>query len=235
MTRLVLVHGAWHGGWAWEPVRAALAAAGHDVVAVDLPGSDGDLSATLSDQAAAVAAALEPGSGSVLVAHSHGGLVAQEATALAPNRVLGIIGVDAWFAPGPGSFLDVVPGWMSDLVRASVVTDGAHRFVPVPPAAMFGVEDPTLATRIEALLTPQPYETFAQSGQGFSFSAASIPGIAIVCEPRSLPFDELAAGQRFPVWPITSGHDVMALEPAAIADLLVRAVETIAPADVVVR
>jgi pimeloyl-ACP methyl ester carboxylesterase len=36
----VLVHGLWHGAWAWDDVRAALAALGVDSVAVDLPLTD---------------------------------------------------------------------------------------------------------------------------------------------------------------------------------------------------
>ncbi|MFC7582625.1 alpha/beta fold hydrolase [Nonomuraea antimicrobica] len=35
---LVLVHGAWHGGWSWDPVLPALAAHGVPAHVVDLPG-----------------------------------------------------------------------------------------------------------------------------------------------------------------------------------------------------
>jgi pimeloyl-ACP methyl ester carboxylesterase len=35
---ILLLHGAWHGSWCWEPVTTALAAAGHPVLAIDLPG-----------------------------------------------------------------------------------------------------------------------------------------------------------------------------------------------------
>ena len=37
MTRFVLLHGAWHGGWCFERVSEELAARGHDVFAPDLP------------------------------------------------------------------------------------------------------------------------------------------------------------------------------------------------------
>jgi pimeloyl-ACP methyl ester carboxylesterase len=42
MARIVLVHGAFGGAWVWEPVLAALEAAGHDPAPVDLPGSGDD-------------------------------------------------------------------------------------------------------------------------------------------------------------------------------------------------
>lgn len=67
---IVLVHGAWHGPWCWDPVSARLEAAGVRHVAVDLPldGHQGDVDAvrkTLDD--------LE--GPKVVVGHSYGGLV----------------------------------------------------------------------------------------------------------------------------------------------------------------
>jgi len=37
MTRIVLVHGAWHGAWCWDGVSAELRARQIDAVAVELP------------------------------------------------------------------------------------------------------------------------------------------------------------------------------------------------------
>jgi hypothetical protein len=37
MTRIVLVHGAWHGAWCWDGVSAELSARQIDAVAVELP------------------------------------------------------------------------------------------------------------------------------------------------------------------------------------------------------
>ncbi|MGD9987554.1 alpha/beta fold hydrolase [Pseudonocardia sp.] len=43
--RAVLVHGAWNGAWAWEPVLPLLRHNGIEPVTLDLPssGKDGDL------------------------------------------------------------------------------------------------------------------------------------------------------------------------------------------------
>jgi pimeloyl-ACP methyl ester carboxylesterase len=38
MTTVVLVHGAWHGGWCWQRVARLLRAAGHDVFTPTLTG-----------------------------------------------------------------------------------------------------------------------------------------------------------------------------------------------------
>jgi pimeloyl-ACP methyl ester carboxylesterase len=79
---VLLVHGAWHGAWCWEPVVAALEARDVRAVAVDLPGHGDDTSpfTDLHGDAGRVRAALddfdEP---VVLVGHSYGGVVITEA------------------------------------------------------------------------------------------------------------------------------------------------------------
>ncbi|MDN3058212.1 alpha/beta hydrolase [Streptomyces sp. SRF1] len=40
LPTIVLVHGMWHGSWAWERVATLLEAAGHPCVQVTLPGKD---------------------------------------------------------------------------------------------------------------------------------------------------------------------------------------------------
>src|SRR4249920_292329 len=79
---VVLVHGAWHGAWCWEPVVDGLCARGIDVVAVDLPGH-GEDRGTLTDlhgDAARVREVLDQLEAPVvLVGHSYGGAVITEA------------------------------------------------------------------------------------------------------------------------------------------------------------
>jgi pimeloyl-ACP methyl ester carboxylesterase len=42
LASFVLVHGAWHGGWSFDPVTERLRTAGHKVIAPDLPGMGDD-------------------------------------------------------------------------------------------------------------------------------------------------------------------------------------------------
>ena len=73
----VLVHGAWHGGWAWAPVAQRLQDAGREVHVVDLPSSGDDPHALggLAEDTAVVRAAVEVASAPVvMVGHSYGGI-----------------------------------------------------------------------------------------------------------------------------------------------------------------
>ena len=65
MASFSLVHGAWHSGWCWDPLRAELEARGHIVHTPDLPCED--VAAGIEEYAATVPAA------DVVVGHSLGG------------------------------------------------------------------------------------------------------------------------------------------------------------------
>jgi pimeloyl-ACP methyl ester carboxylesterase len=68
VARFVFVHGAWHGGWAFERVAAALERRGHETFSPDLPCDEPEL--TVTDYAAVVGAQ----SDGIVVGHSLGGL-----------------------------------------------------------------------------------------------------------------------------------------------------------------
>jgi pimeloyl-ACP methyl ester carboxylesterase len=72
VTTFVLVHGAWHGGWAWEDLVPHLTDKGHTAVTVDLPLDDPH--ARFEDYATAILRAAEGHADAVLVGHSLGGV-----------------------------------------------------------------------------------------------------------------------------------------------------------------
>ena len=80
MSSFVLVHGAWHGAWCWEKVVPLLAARGHAVRAIDLPGHGRDPkppgAVTWDDYMDRMREAIEAsGEPPILVGHSLGGAV----------------------------------------------------------------------------------------------------------------------------------------------------------------
>lgn len=79
MADILLIHGAWHGGWCWNATAAALRAMGHRVACPDLPDAP---DTTLADCAAALPAMDRP----LVVGHSMGGMVAEAMTT--PARLL---------------------------------------------------------------------------------------------------------------------------------------------------
>jgi pimeloyl-ACP methyl ester carboxylesterase len=142
MARYVLVHGAFAGGWCWEPVVAELERRGHSVQAPDLPGSgkDGTLieDVTLDAYAARVCETLasddEP---AVLVGHSMGGVVITQTAARCPERITRLVYVAA-FLPRDGQSLKTLtelPEGLDDGVQANMTVTGEPPVADMSPAA----------------------------------------------------------------------------------------------------
>lgn len=72
---VILVHGAWHGGWCFQRIAPALRQRGLAVDAIDLPlhGSAGDISVARER--------IKQQPGAVVLGHSYGGLVITHAAA----------------------------------------------------------------------------------------------------------------------------------------------------------
>lgn len=102
MTTIVMVHGAFCGGWAFERFRTPFEAAGFEVLAPDLRGhgegepSGAVVGVSMTDYAADIARlCAEQAEPPVLLGHSMGGLVAQLAARKAEVRALVLL------APSP--------------------------------------------------------------------------------------------------------------------------------------
>ena len=97
MASFSLVHGAWHGGWCWDPVREELAARGHAVWTPDLPCED--VTSGIEEYAAAVPAA------DLVVGHSLGGFTIPYVEARTHVFLTALVGGTGWtdvFVPGFG-------------------------------------------------------------------------------------------------------------------------------------
>jgi len=131
MATFILIHGAWHGGWCWERVAPRLRAAGHQVLAPDLPGMGADATPLGDDplaQWAGFAADLAASADGevILVGHSRGGLVISEAAERAPEHIDRLVYLTAFL-----------------LQRGQSLADMAGRHPDVGPgAAIRPAEDP---------------------------------------------------------------------------------------------
>ena len=200
MSRVVLIHGAFAGAWSWERVVGPLAAAGHAVQAIDLPGSGSDqtplsgvtLAAYAERIGEALAASDEP---AMLVGHSMGGIAVTQAAAWYPERVAQLVYVCA-FLPGEGDSLvglTELPEGAGDLVQATMVVTGE------PPVATMSREasrdaffhrcDEATAAAALDRLRPQPLAPFVTPVSLGDAGVEALPTRSyVVCtDDRSLP------------------------------------------------
>jgi pimeloyl-ACP methyl ester carboxylesterase len=199
MARFVLVHGAFHGAWCWEPLVAELAAGGHEVVTFDLPGSGDDATPvaevtldayaqricdTLSDQPEPV----------VLVGHSMGGVAVTQAAARCPERIAKLVYVAA-FLPGDGqSLVDLtqLPEGAGDMVQANMVVEGEPPVATMPAEsareAFYGLCSSKQVAWATERIRPQPVVPFV-TPVALDGSEAGRPPRAYVisAQDRALP------------------------------------------------
>lgn len=183
---ILLVHGAWHGGWAWDALVPLLRDAGRDVMTVDLPSAGHDPAALgdLAGDAAVVSAGLdsldEP---AVLVGHSYGGQVISQASA-SRDDVHHLVYVCAFMTDVGTSLLGALADGPPDWIE--IVADGtamrSHRNAEI----FYGDVDADAAESASARLGLQSVASFADELTGAGWH--EIPSTYVLCEQdRAIP------------------------------------------------
>ncbi|MCA6094823.1 alpha/beta hydrolase [Streptomyces sp. SCA3-4] len=227
---LLLVHGAWHGSWCWEKVRAALAARGRHVRTVDLPSAVSEESSGrlpgVADDARVVREAIDGVDGPVVVvAHSYGGIPVTEATAGAAN-VTHIVYLTAFQ-------LDIGESAFSFLGIPHADPDSVEGTYPVPEnGSDTFYRDVPKTVRDEALarLVPQSARSFTEPVTRAGWH--TLPSTYIVCDDdRSLSpsHQERMAERAGTVRHLPGGHSPFLAAPEELATLLAEIAGPVAP------
>jgi pimeloyl-ACP methyl ester carboxylesterase len=225
---ILLIAGLWLDGSVWENVAAELRARGHRAVPITLPGlGDGNARATLTDQAAAVVAAVDAAAGRpMVVGHSAATSLAWLAADARPAKISKVALIGG-FPSGDGeAYFDSsfpvqdgampFPGWDEfEGPDSADLDDTAKRAfasaaIPVPEGVIRGVVRLADERRYEvpvALVCPE--FTPAQAREWI--------------ENGDVP--ELAKSKNVSFIDIDSGHWPMISAPAELARLLSQAAE----------
>ena len=164
--RVVLVHGAWFGGWVWKDVAAELASLGYTVNAPTftglgershLLGDDVGLSTHVDDIVAIIE--FDDLTDVDLVGWSYGGMVITGVIARVPDRIRSACFLDA-FVPGDGqSLADMSTGRTGDVAREH---EAARRPFPIREPEYFGVTDEAILAYCRPRLRPQPWKAMVE-------------------------------------------------------------------------
>lgn len=216
----VLVHGLWHGAWAWDAVRARLEALDVPSAAVDLPLT------SLDDDVAATAAALDRfGKPAVLVGHSYGGAVA---TAAGEHPLVRHLLYVAAFALDEGESVSrVLPD--RDIpdtgLGAALRFSGDGQQVSVDPALAVGLfyADAPAVAAAAAVARLRPVHRSVFRGVPTTIAWRARPSTYVVCTEDQAVHPDLQramaerAGTRHE-WP--GGHSPILTRPAEVAELI---------------
>jgi pimeloyl-ACP methyl ester carboxylesterase len=231
----VLIHGAWHGGWAWEGVIRCLAEAGHTAEAPTLRGnSPGDdrsqitLESYVDDVVQLLRKQTEP---VILVGHSSAGFLLQSAAPLVRHKIERLIFLNAWILPTNTAQFDLVP---PDSARQLIATaeTSPDKSVPVIDAFVRSIlmagDDKDDQDKVIDRLTPQPLALFTTPVNVDEFHELEIPKTVVHCrDDTSAPpgtFLRMAEGLgTHDLIEIDGGHESLVTHPARVAEALIRA------------
>ena len=210
----VLVHGAFHGGWAWQKVADQLRRQNHTVYTPTLTGvgernhlarPEVDLETHIQDVINVLE--FEDLHDVILVGHSYAGVVITGVASRVPERISKLVYFDAVVPESGQSFFDAI-GFNQPLPPDLW-------YFPSFPAEAFGLTAPADLDYVRSHITPQPIATFRSP---VSFDWASLAGIQkyyVHClrpwfayEPF-LVFQQKALANGWGYYEIDTGHDAM--------------------------
>jgi pimeloyl-ACP methyl ester carboxylesterase len=229
---VVLVHGGWHGGWAWERLAPLLAGPGIRVHAPTLTGLGERLPEfsaevgfqTHVDDIRDTVRALDAGP-VTLVGHSYGGSLITAVADTMAEHIAALVYLDALIPT------DGVPGWNSfPPERQAQMLAGARALgglqVPPPDPSIWGFEPGSAEHQaLRERLTPHPLKTMMDSPRitGRWRQVRNKHYLLAAGPPASrfAPYHASVAG--LPDWTtavVPGGHESMWTHPQALASAL---------------
>ena len=230
MTKFVLVHGAWHGGWCWSDVERHLRARGHETHAPTLTGLgershllDANIDPDLHVQDVVNTILWRELTEVVLVGHSYGGMIVTGVADRIPDRIEALAYLDA-FVPeesGVSLFSKANPERMARFQEQ--IEQGA--IAVEPDLIHVWTDNPEKQTWLREMCTPQPVGTL-RSGVTLSGHEKKICRKCYIIAERNHPsafWNEYEKVKLRPGWVskrIGANHDAMIEEPVQLAELL---------------
>ncbi len=233
----VLIHGSWHGGWAWEPVAWLLRERGHRAYAPTFPGAAPGASRRgirhdhYVDSVTTFIEGLDLRD-VVLVGHSFGGSVIARVSPRIPDRIKRLVFHTAFVVEDGGNINDCVPEDQRALFEdAANATPDNTVMVPweVFRDDFIQDADAEAARSVYERLVPQPYQTYLDRLDLREFYAADLPKSYIaVKDDRALPPGgwHPAMSSRlgdFKLVEMSGSHEVMFTRPVELTSKIIDA------------
>ncbi len=233
----VLVHGSWHGGWAWEPTAWCLRELGHRAYAPTFPGHQPGADRagiTHDDYVGGVRRFIEGNDlrDVVLVGHSFGGSVISRVAQAVPERLARLVFHTAFVLEDGTSVNDNLGPEQNDLF-ARAAQDSPDNTVACPWEVFrdLFMQDaaPPEARSVWERLVPQPFGPWEERLDLQEFHRTNLPKSYIaVADDHALPEGTWHPKMSsrlgtFKLVEMGGSHEVMFTRPAELARRLLEA------------
>jgi len=233
----VLIHGSWHGGWAWQEVVRHLSMMGHRAEAPTLPGhGPGAMRVGITHQDCVRAVAdfihqhrLE---NVVLVGHSFGGSVIQKVAEEVPERIERTVFLDALIVEDGHCVFDELPAdYVTMFNQLAGASSDDTMLIPWEIWRENFIQDApeSLARSLWEQLSPEPNQVNLDKLCLKRFYSLAIPKSFIhFCHDRALPpgyFHPRMSSRlgAFTLIEMDGSHEVMFTRPEELANKIVEA------------
>jgi pimeloyl-ACP methyl ester carboxylesterase len=237
MAVIVLVHGAWLGGWVWKLVSPLLEAEGHRVLTPTLTGlgershlNNPEVGLSTHVQDIVNVLEYENLKDVSLVGHSYAGMVITGVADRAPDRLSQLIYLDAFVPESGQSLQDLLPPAARIHNAQLVRTQGDGWRLPLE--AQWRTAPAGLLPWMQARWTDQPLKSFEERLTLSRPGGAGLPRSYIRCTQNPVTgwlFEQFAEDPDWRVLELSAGHMAMVSAPAELAEALLSLVETWGP------
>ena len=233
---IVLVHGAWCGGWVWRDVVAGLAHMGHTVTAPTLTGlgerthllnNDVGLSTHVDDIVGHIE--FEDLTDVDLVGWSYGGMVITGVVARIPNRIRSLCYLDAFLPVNGQCLADLAAGATGPMAREC---EASRVPLPIRTAESFGVTDEAVLAYCGPRLRPQPWKAMVEPVVAAEFPDHVALSYVLCTDPESASFraihDRLRLDDRWSIHELATTHFAPLTDPVGVTRLIAESRSTTA-------
>jgi pimeloyl-ACP methyl ester carboxylesterase len=233
----VLIHGSWHGGWAWQGVIRQLEEKGHRAYAPTLAGHGPAAERrgiTHEDCVDSVVSYIRQHDLQevTLVGHSFGGSVISRVVEYLPDRIARLIFLDAFVLEDGQSIYDNLPHFLRELLdQLTQASRDNTALIPWEVWRDHFIQDASeeVARALWEQLSPEPNQVNVEQLDLKAFHALNIPKSYLFCRqdvalpPGSFHPQMSSRLGTYKLVEMDGGHEVMFTRPAELADKLIEA------------
>jgi pimeloyl-ACP methyl ester carboxylesterase len=237
MKTYILIHGSWHSAWNWHKVVPLLEAAGHNAIAIDLPGMGRDKTpiqdVKMKTTVERICELIDSIPGKVvLVGHSKNGIMISQAAEYRPHKIEKLIYLAAYLVPNGKTqreySIQDTEGWLKPYVTQYPETN-SHTLQPaIYKEGLYHDCENDITELAKVLLGHEPVESGITPLQLTEENFGSVPKVYIECtEDRAVtPFIQRKMYAETPcdkVYSLATSHSPFFSKPKELVSILLEA------------
>ena len=234
MKTFILIHGSWHSAWNWHKVIPLIEKAGHEAIAIDLPGMGRDKTpiqeVKMKTTVEKICQVIDTVPGKViLVGHSKNGIMISQAAEYRPDKIKKLVYLAAYLIPNGKtqkeySMLDT-GGWLRPYVTQHPETNSHTLQSTIFKEGLYHDCADEITDLAKVLLSNEPVESAITPLQLSEENFGRIPRFYIECtEDRAVtPFIQRKMHTETPcekVYSLPTSHSPFFSKPKELVNIL---------------